>query len=198
MHFALCCVVVMTVFFFFVVFESCSLQVRSTFDDAMKAYQGCISCDPSPATISLLRASLEDNLHHFLQWLSPEHELVFQMYLPLVNLCNHQKDYKAKLDFIRSLLTCAERVFPQYYIVKANYYRAHAQTILQVMQQSASNPPSGRKFSKVLFSHYIDELADTLDKHVDVCRVSCGTLHPMTLRAQQEKKTFLYQARNLR
>lgn len=54
--------------------------------------------------------------------LHPAHELIFQALLPLINCCGGEKDYKAKLDYTRQLISLAEAVHPQFFLPLYIFY----------------------------------------------------------------------------
>lgn len=117
-------------------------ESKAHVDTAMSAYNEHIQlslshpCSPSELASSAERArkTIELKLKALHARLADAHELVFDLYPPLINVCNQLKDYRARLTYTRGVVALADRVFPSHFLVNANYLTCLASTIKKVAQ----------------------------------------------------------------
>ncbi len=141
------------------------------------AAEGVYAAADSRASAS--RAKLESVFKEFTDVLHPNHELFFNLSLPLINCCGHStfhlaaddsgrqcilpvscvcfcavRDYRAKLTLCKLVVENSEACWPKMFSPKTNYLQGIADTYLQLIDARANGfDPSPTLFFPLPICH---------------------------------------------
>ena len=152
-------------------------RCKASYEEAYNFYMEGMQQARTIQSASKIRSRLEESMGFYKLHLHPTHEYFFQAMLPLINCCGGEKDYRAKSDYVRQLISLAEAIHPQYFLPLCNYYEAFVQSLQQQIDYNAS---IGKGTPKTVLQKYKDEMITAMQHCVDIYRIACGSDHLVT------------------
>lgn len=149
-------------------------KAREAVNEAVDVYSG----DDKPQR---KRDLLEQTIKELEAVLHPGHELLFNLYLPLINLCGALGDHRARLEHCRKVITLAEAAWPACFLPLVNYQQCLAVTIKTILENNRGHP-----LPKKLQDRYLEERTHALKRLHDILRNCRGENDKLAKRAQLE------------
>ena len=128
---------------------------------------------------------VKDEFESFMQsqlpLLHPNHAVLFNLLLPLVNVTSALHDFKKKLEYCKRVIEMAESCYPPHFLPTCNYYQALANTYNSLIQKGLKE-----KVPKGMLQKYKDERISVLEKLATSMAVCRGAEHILTKAAVRD------------
>jgi hypothetical protein len=148
------------------------LPYKTRADAAISLYSSGTS---TPSVIYSLMTSI---LNDVIDIIHPSHALRFNLLLPLINVSSALKEYKDKLEYVREVVSLADKVFPPHFLPLCNYRQSLADTIIQYYSSRKNLP-------KTAMLKLRDERINVLTHLCQSLTIARGHNHQQTIQANQ-------------
>lgn len=113
--------------------------------------------------------------------LAPQHAVLFNLLLPLVNVTSALQDHRKKLEYCKRVVAMAEACYPPHFLPTCNYYQALGNTYKSLIAAGIRD-----KSPKGMLQKYKDEQVAVLEKLANSMKICRGEQHILTLAAARD------------